>query len=374
MLVYILIILLCLLLNVVFNVNKNKIRKRNYLIVMFTLITLISALRDVTVGIDTRQYWNAYQIIGELDWSEWTYMRYEWGFFALCKALNYVSTNPQLLIIISSVIIMPSVGRAIYKYSEKVEISTFLFLSFNYFSLYMPLMRQGIAIAIFLWAIDYLFKGKYIRYCCFIVFASLFHKSALILFILPLLLNKKYTKKIFFTFLLLAIILGSISKKLFLLVTSISIFTKYRGYINTIYANSNYGAALVYSLIALIILCVGYYYLQNNFITSTQKNEYLVEEQEKRIYINLLAYLVSIAFVSEVMVMNMSIIGRVSVYFRIFYLFWIPAAIKNISCKEERMLVLFSLIILMSSLFIIVGVYRPEWYGVVPYRFFHNYQ
>lgn len=82
-----------------------------------------------------------------------------------------------------------------YVPSDYYWLAVFLYV-FNpdFMLIHSSAMRQSIAISLFLFAIDYLYKKDVIRYCLCICLASLFHTSALIL--LPLFLLGLYNWKI----------------------------------------------------------------------------------------------------------------------------------------------------------------------------------
>ena len=118
-------------------IKKEKKYKKIYLIVSFILLAGIAALRTKNVGIDTLQFHDAYLRIGYLDWTELTTERYEIGFSVLCKLLNYITANPQILISFTAIFINFSVVRFIYKNSNDVVFSILLYILLNFYFSYM---------------------------------------------------------------------------------------------------------------------------------------------------------------------------------------------------------------------------------------------
>ena len=68
--------------------------------------------------------------------------------------------------------------------------------------------------------------------------------------------------------------------------------------------------------------------------------------------------------VSKIGYKNTAIAGN------IFNIIWIPKFISNINKKEDRTIILFILIICLFMYWFIISMYRPEWYGVIPYKTF----
>ena len=196
MFIYIIVMFLILSIGLFFNVNKSYKLGKYYLIFIFSILTLLSALRNISVGVDTSQYYEAYKLIGTIEWNELDKLRYEIGFSLLCKVLNYISSNPQLLLIVTSIFINSSVGLFIYRNSNNVVLSSFIFITYNLYFNYMNIMRQAIAIAIVLFAYEYLKNKKIIKYSILVLIASLFHTSSIICLLFIIFSKVKYDKKI----------------------------------------------------------------------------------------------------------------------------------------------------------------------------------
>ena len=152
--IYILLLLYLLFLSLIF-LNK-KFNKLVFIILAFTPFVAISGFRSFSVGVDTQQFVNAYSRIINMSPNSFDLLRYEYGFSYFCWLLGKISTNPQILIFITSLFINISVGRFIYKNSDNVYLSVILYLLCNFFFSYMNIMRQAMAIAILLWGYEFI--------------------------------------------------------------------------------------------------------------------------------------------------------------------------------------------------------------------------
>ena len=107
MLIYLILIFAILL---VFTIFK---KKNKALLISFVLMTLVASLRKYTVGVDTKQFYKAFLLI--IADSSWNYsnFRYEPGFYYLCKIIGLITSNAQVLIVVTSIFINLSMYKFI---------------------------------------------------------------------------------------------------------------------------------------------------------------------------------------------------------------------------------------------------------------------
>lgn len=347
-------VLFWVFISIFMNYDRSKKRKKMFVIISFFILTVIAMLRSWQVGVDTAQYYRNFGYITYLDWSQSDILRYESGFFALCKILSYISKDPHILIMVSSLIIIPSVGRFIYKYSENVALSTFLYITLNTYFFHMTGMRQSLAIAFIIYGFEYLVKDKYLKYLIFVVVASLFHSSALFLISLIFIKKMYYYKK---SYIRTIIIMGTcfvFYKYLFRV--AVLILGKYAAYEESVFGESNYFGALFQFLIGFILYSVCHY------LYFIKKQKTLLNS--KITMIALRGFSLAVCF--QALAMRMNIFGRMTSYFWIFGIIAIPNSISNLEVKRKKEWIL--VIATISFLYwFIIAKYRPEWHGVIPY-------
>ena len=140
-----------------------------YLILNMGFFAFLSMFRSSTVGNDTQIYTNLfYNILNSTDLSLYT-KRYEAGYVILNRALGLISNNHQIVFIVTSAYIFFIIGRFIYKYSNMVWLSVFLFFSLRYFDSSLSEIRQMISIATILLSYDYLLKRKPIKFIIIVI-------------------------------------------------------------------------------------------------------------------------------------------------------------------------------------------------------------
>ncbi len=351
---FIILIIIC---SFFLRVDRNNKIKCIWMIAIFAILTTISAVRSYRVGVDSIQYDDAFNKILKLDFNQSDSLRYEVGFFYLTKASTLVSKNSQILFIITSCIIIPSVGMFIYKYSKNVAFSTLLYLLFNIFFFNMTGMRQSLALAVLLFAYDNLVKDNYIRFMCAVLLASSFHSSAILFLICPLVKKIKYNKYSYIITIFISIIFFIFFKSVFLSITEI--IGKYGSYIDSKeFGISNYFGAFFQFLLTFVIytFCHSGYIKQRNMIKTEKYNITKIS-----------LILLSLDVICQIMAMKMNIIGRMHQYFWIYSIILIPNIVYN-QKKAKNRLMLYIVITFLSFIYwLIIAICRPEWDGAIPY-------
>jgi hypothetical protein len=182
-----------------------------WLRVSFALIFLFLALR-YDYGNDYSGYLKRFQEINRVTTINYfdEYWGFEAGWVFLCRLFKPFGffAMTAILALLNCVVYY----RFIKKYvpPSYYWLAVFLYV-FNpgFMLIHSSAMRQSLAIIVFIFSIDYIYKKKAIHYCLCIAIASLFHTSALILFPVYLLglynwkINKKLAVVLFTLFLLL---------------------------------------------------------------------------------------------------------------------------------------------------------------------------
>lgn len=162
---------------------------------------LFGGLRSINVGTDNYTYQIFFRAAGECD----TYVQalkrlqrqqQEPLFILLLYLVSRITNNYVGVSLVTSLITITFAYLASWKYGKTIPMWLFmlsyLFIQYCYS---WNIVRQGIAISIFLYASWYLQEEKWVKYTILIILASLFHFSAIIaLIFIPLkfFLKSKY--------------------------------------------------------------------------------------------------------------------------------------------------------------------------------------
>lgn len=362
--------------------NRNNFRKKQFVFVVFGIMTLISALRASTIGIDLDlHYAKNYELISSVNWSDIpifaTLKQYELGYCYFTKLLTYISTDVQFYIIFTSVVIYGVHGYFFYKKSEDVILSSSLFMFFCLFYMYMNIVRQAIAVSILLLAYLIFSESKkkvhnYVVFVLLVILASVFHSSAILCLVYLLFDKLKFTK----IHMLLGIVVTALLYVGYSFVYNfvLSILggnDKYSSYLDSEEFGVGYMnlQSIYYVIITLGAFLLGYYILVWKDKTSHKlfaKQEYKVKSNE-----SFMLYMSFIAFACRLLIFKMSIITRFTFYFIPFVLILYPYAISKFKRRSNRIILNLTVYGVCLIYFVWVTLSNADTlYGVVPYEFF----
>lgn len=362
--------------------NRNNFRKKQFVFVVFGIMTLISALRASTIGIDLDlHYAKNYELISSVNWSDIpifaTLKQYELGYCYFTKLLTYISTDVQFYIIFTSVVIYGVHGYFFYKKSEDVILSSSLFMFFCLFYMYMNIVRQAIAVSILLLAYLIFSESKkkvhnYVVFVLLVILASGFHSSAILCLVYLLFDKLKFTKiHMLLGIVVTALIYVGYSSVYKFVLSILGGNDKYSSYLDS----EKYGVgymnlqSIYYVIITLGAFLLGYYILVWKDKTSHKlfaKQEYKVKSNE-----SFMLYMSFIAFACRLLIFKMSIITRFTFYFIPFVLILYPYAISKFKRRSNRIILNLTVYGVCLIYFVWVTLSNADTlYGVVPYEFF----
>lgn len=357
--IYLVILLMCLLLILMTMNNPDFKNKKLVLIILFLIITVISSIRSYSVGVDTVQYYYSFKYIISHSWSTVLSLRYEIGFDYFCKIISLLSKNPQIIIIMSSVIIFPSICNFIYKYSKNVSLSVFLYICLNIYFSHLNLMRQALACSIILLSLNFVIERKPLKFILTIIFATLFHSSAIIFLCIYPLYKIKYNKKSFYIYLIISVVGFLLCP--FIIKVLINNLGKYQSYIlNGKFVDSNYFGAVLKFLLYLFLYAISHflYYQNDNFCDENKYKLFLIMS--------------GLTMIFQCMSIKIEIINRLVPYFIVAFIIILPNVIADVKKSKKRFAMYMVIIFVCFNYWFIISLYRPNWTGCVPYLPYWN--
>jgi len=351
--------------------EDTKRNRRIFCIASGLLLVLFSALRHPTVGRDTVTFIEVFlkvegrDILDVLQFSSWT----EPGFRLLCAFIGLFTKNGQWLIAVTSLIIHGSVTYFLYKHAKNPYLGMFLYMALMIYPLYLCIMRQALAVAIFLFAYGFLKKKKWVPYVLIVLLASTFHTSVLIFLACPLLTLLRVTRKRL-RWLLPATGAAALLCLLFvrpIIAVAQRIFPRYTDYEPTTFL-------ALYGFFAFFLAVVAYG-LFRLYLTPEGDTLLPVLENgfDERSFLTLMMLL---GVVLAAMMTGFGQLQRLFHYFEVFYLLWLPAVTPPLFCEEKsrRLAVPLQLIPVLAvsvAYFLVLLFLRSGlWYDAMPYRFF----
>lgn len=359
MLIYILQILLIVVFYVLLSFKgMNSKREKVFCIFSFIVLSIVACFRDYSVGYDTGQYVTAFQKSSSLTLLTLSTLRYEYGFSLLCVLLNKISSNPQILLITTSIFINYSILRFIYKNSDNKLLSVLLYILLNTYFFYTSAMRQAIAISIILLGFDNVQSEKYVKFILYVLVASFFHQSAFLSLLFIFFKKKRYNKTFIYELLIMFVFFFIFGKNIFDVLSKLS--PRLGEYSMSQFNVENYFGALLQFALNFVLFFIGYFIILKKDITI------LIDKKNKNnIYVGIMAG--SLLF--YLLTMKVSIFNRFSPYFSIFIIIWLPNCLSKLKFSKNRLFLSISIVFVLIIYWGMINYLRPEWYGMVPYSF-----
>lgn len=198
MLIYDVILIVMVSLVIIFSISYKKaswISKKFLPIVAMLSLSIVSGLRDYSVGTDTRIYVERYSSIGNTDWMDLFYIsdfyKFEYGFSAICKMLYLINDDYSLLLFFTSLWIGLLYYICINEYSKYPLLSILIFYCWGFWASSMNIVRQMMIIPLLYISIGSAVRREFKKFILVVVIASFIHTSALVFIPIYFLINKK---------------------------------------------------------------------------------------------------------------------------------------------------------------------------------------
>lgn len=352
-----------LLLKIIQDGGLMKVRKF-YIIAFAMIFGIVSALRNVTVGVDTRLYTILFGQMGySYDFVHSKYPLYE----MLNVGLHHISDNPQILTACNSILITICISLGINQFSKNTFLSGFLYVSLYFYFYSMNISRQYLALGILLVAVIRLFKNKPIHFFILYIAAVLVHSTAIVGGIFYVIYKIKWNIKKYA--ILTFVVISSFLLYDKLIELFIRFFPIYGGYFSE---NSNGVTLLSQSEGNKILLTFFYliYLILGIFISYKYQDKLDIKFE-------FLTAVMIISVVSGLIFSKNILIGRIELFFTLYIIFYIPevnyylSKLFSKSLNDQKIyLYLLNFFVLAISVVPMVFQLMKNISGVVPYEIF----
>ncbi len=275
------ILLLCLLMYHFDYQGHTRGRLESYILMLIVFIC-VAGLR-YRIGVDTTRYMQQYPALPDLI-DYWSYdfdqTRYGRGYLLLNAVARSISDNFVVMQFLLATFLNCVLFRFFYLNTGKIFFALFLYFILQYFNYNFEILRESCAISVFLFGWKYFYTNKLGKYYLICTLAVLFHPSALITFLLPLIkipgFRKIFTINILTPLIIVSVLLAGIiiSKIFFDWIRALEIASM-DNYAN-IYENSHYAEDRdlnIYGLLTFFIkifvypLCCAWLITNNKVVT-----------------------------------------------------------------------------------------------------------
>lgn len=337
---------------IVFGVIFEKSNKKLYSIIMLVEFTLISGLRHYLIGNDTITYFYGFKSILKYGYKAFSISRYEKGYILLNIIIGKIIDNYTIFLIICAFITNYFIFKFIRKYSQNMCISFLLFFLCRFFFSEMNIVRQYIAIGIFLYSIKYIETRKIAKYLICIGIAMLFHYS--IIFMMPLyyIYDAKFDRKKMIWMSLITIVVNGLFYGILIKITGL--LGIYQEYINKFYGSNKLGSIIdfvMHLVIFIFLLCI----YKNNKIN-----------KKDTFFYNCSFVLVLVSFLS----IRLSVLNRITEYLSILMIVQLPNFISYLTNSKKKLLINILIILCFGIYCFVITYFRPNWNNIYPYKFY----
>lgn len=328
-----------------------------YLVSCMTVMFAICALRDITVGVDTKIYVDSFLDDKVLLETVAGSNKFEIGYRLFIAFLRLFSNDPHVFVFASSLVMF--VGT--YSFIEKnckgsYCLSLLIFSAFIYYS-YFSAIRQSIAMAIAINSFGYICDRKWVKAILLIILGAVFHYTALILLaFIPLILTKWTKRKVAFALLLSVIATVFFNQIIEFIIQFFPVYGRYwnSGMMKSEETNGG-------SFVTLIIILSAF-----SLFNLTRNGNRLPTAQERTRYIVALVGTVFCVFIN-ILGMSQGIFSRMTRYFVPFVMVLTVSTYKYYM-KKFRMPYFLGVALIMGAYFYVrmdIDVYQ-----IIPYSFF----
>lgn len=342
--------------------NKSQRRRRDYLLLIFLLLTIVSGIRAYTVGADTKTYVNMFNSVRYISALN---TRIETGFVTYLKLLHAISADPRIMLFASSSICVGAACLFTHRFSKDPIMSMMLYVLMGSYFSQMNAMRQALALSLTEIAFMLVLSAqrivpKRVLPAFLILLASSVHTIALAAFIPYVLILRSGSesevtsltmgKTLLRTFGLAVISFVGYSA---ILRFASALFPQYAHYFRGTWSDANYNASLFAALISLVFAIAGACVFRGRLLNNTQR---------------FAAIMIGLSIVFSVLSMRMEIWSRIAGMFNIYtYLLWVPEFTSEIRRTRNRWILNSCIFLFALAYMLIVLIFRPEWTLVVPY-------
>ncbi|MGE8683685.1 MAG: EpsG family protein [Acinetobacter sp.] len=323
------------------NLEKYSLNRKAFWVPLL-LLSIFAGVRSSRVGTDSGTYTSDFR--NQLNLEYFVFREdIEYGYQLLSYIILNFTHNYFWLFFISSIIVVGSYLHLFKKISKDYFLSIYIFITFGFYTFYFNGLRQGLAMAVAIWATPYLIERKIFNFSLLIVVASFFHKSALIMFFMYLIVNLKVKLE----YKLVSTFLGSFFLSSLVIEYLASENERYTAYTSS---SENAGGYLVLGIFLLFGII---FYFLNNTKNIFDRSEYIL----------LQLYLIGLTFLIPVALLGTNPSGPQRL---LFYFVWpitilLPTILLKINIK-----LIYLLFITLSGIYFYLRTSRFS--NLTPYQ------
>ena len=304
-------------------------------VIMIIMVTILIVVGGTQINIgDTPVYINIFKsVVANPSNADFNY---DGGFIYFILLLTYISSDPQILIIVCSIIINLTNIKMFFKYESLIELQMFLYITSGYYIVTMNGLRQCIVASVLLWATKYIINGELVKYLIVVFFMSFLHQSALIMIPVYFISRCKPWSKLIYGLIGISFCGVLLFDKLVPIIFKFlqqSNYSHYESYISA----TGQGSNVIRIFIAAVPVIISY----------IKRDELKEKWSQSNVFVNM--SLLNIIFY---MFSSFNwIFARFNIYFQLYTFILLPYLIKECFKGKERRLIYFLCIVCYFIIF-----------------------
>lgn len=335
--------------------KESPLRRQLFLLGAFVSCVLLAGCRGASVGNDTAMYLRHYERLEGLGDFGFLAERFEPGYRLFCCGLAELFPGEgHALLFCSALLTCGACFLLFWRRSEKPVLSLLLFVSLLFYSDSLCLLRQYLAVAAVCLALDRLGRRRVGAFLLWVALAYSFHRSALILLVLPPLLKLRLDGRN--RLLLTAGAFGGALCIRPLLGIFLKVLPRYASFLTSDYFLQNKAGTLLKALVYLLFFL---------FIAGTFPKERASHWEKIEFCCALLAAAVQLA------AREGAVLSRMGIYFALCFCVSLPNALSRLGRRELRLKLELLLLGCCFCYQWVILLLRPQWAGVIPYVFWN---
>ncbi|WP_368791489.1 EpsG family protein (plasmid) [Companilactobacillus farciminis] len=293
-------------------------------------------------------------------------LEYEYLYQYLIK-IGVSLGNTQWVFILTHVVLLFFLWESLKNLSADRGMSIFIFMFGAFYNMSLNIMRQFIAMAIFMYAIKYIINRKIFIYFALIIVAFMFHKSAMVFIPLYWLSRIKINDFVGLALIPSSVVLSEIIRRLLVKITNfLGIYSNY--------FNGQFDSAdrqwdfIIFNLILLLLMI----FIRNFVPRNEPEKLYQATNITKTNSVDFETLLFNLQIVATIVSALSSIIPnstRIIFMFSIGQILYFPYLLKKVKNKNYRLV--FTLIIILVYVTVFIRLIVIKNIGdTLPYTFF----
>lgn len=355
--------------------TKSKRGSATYLAIFFSVFAFLMMFKGSTVGNDTNTYLTLFDDIASYTDVRFYIKdsRYETGFIYFNRFISRFTDNAYAIFMVTGPFIAFSFAHFIYKYSKMPWMSTFMFLTLQFYDLSFSGLRQILSISILLFSYDFLIKRKLAPFILLVFVATSFHTSAIAFLLLYPFTFLKQTRGFYGVSAGITVVMSVFFSIIMRILEKI--FPQYLKYFEedgTSFKTSPTLACTLMIVLWLTLLVISELCKEESiFKTHNNVNKISGEVLLKTTTTDdVLRLSIWFGIIMLFLSLNGTILNRFKYVFTVPIIAYYPNAVMQIKNPKHKAFLLFGSCIVFLTYILIIYTYRPEWQSTYPYSFF----